>query len=67
MHSLPLAHKAPTVLTTLGNYTPSNTAAHPRIHESPSSTETVETGKRGSKIVYCIVKELFVKDPAVKL
>jgi hypothetical protein len=50
LHSLSLAHKAPTVLTMLGNYTPSNTAAHPRRHESLDSTETVETGKRGQKL-----------------
>jgi hypothetical protein len=64
---LTLAGEAPTVLRTLGNYTPINTAVHPRRYKSPDSTETVETGKRGKKIGYCIVKELFVKEPAVKL
>jgi len=46
LHSLTLADAAPTVL----NYTPSNTAAHPRRHKSSDSTGTVETGKRGHKL-----------------
>jgi hypothetical protein len=65
LHSLTLADEAPTVFKTFGNYR--TTELHIQQHSSTSQeTETVEKGKM-VKIGYCIVKELFVKDPAEQL